>query len=450
MNRANVATVFLASAAVAALFFVYRDRPIVVPSEGAESMRAAASLLDHGALESLPREPYANFGLLLPVLLAGLAVIGFGPLDAFVLINSVVLVASFVIFAALARRVSGRSARLAVPLFCALAVHEYYFRQARLDALVSASGMLAILSVSSYAERFRRRDLVTAAVACAVATTVRYMGVVPMAPISLYVAHAISRRPERGRMLDALLFFGIGWGPIAAWLVRNVVVTGYVTGMSRTEWRSQSAGNGLGTHLAAIAKAPLFDFFGVRTMGVADVLSGATSPPHLSATWTLFVFAAISGLAALLVARRARSRAPTSTPDCVLDSSISRRSTRLVATWFAAYSVGLLALWTLANNDPLQTRYIAPCYGFAMLLAFRGVERLRSAPRSLAPALLLAALLAILVPNVDKALRLLGNSPEEALIRTRPYRMPDPWIPRGKDLWIESLTWEQVAAGPPP
>jgi hypothetical protein len=96
----------------------------------------------------------------------------------------------------------------------------------------------------------------------------------------------------------------------------------------------------------------------------------------------------------------------------------------------------------------MQTRYVGPLYGFAVLLAFRAAERLRGDPRSFAPPLVLAAALAILLPNVDKAMKLLSDSPGAALMRTRPYVAPDQWIPREKDLWIHSLTWEEVTAGP--
>jgi hypothetical protein len=186
-TRKTLAIALTATAAVLGLFLSYRHRPVVVPLEGAESLRAAASLLHHGHLDSNPQQPFAKFGVLYPLLLAALASTGLGPLEAMVLVNALVLVTSLLAFAALARRVTGRSALFAVPLFGGLAIHEYYFRQARLDAVVPAAGMLAILFASAYAERFRRRDLLATAAACAAATTVRYIGVIPLATVAVFV-----------------------------------------------------------------------------------------------------------------------------------------------------------------------------------------------------------------------------------------------------------------------
>jgi hypothetical protein len=428
-------------AAAAAHANAYADSHVLVSPQGRQCLRAAATLLETGALDVVPGRPFAWFGPAYPVALAGLAAAGLPPVAAVALLNASATIAVLLLFAALARRVAGRSRAAAVVLFAGLAAHPYMFRMARPDVLVVPACLLVILAAARWTETARRRDLAAAALGCAVATTARYMSIFPLAPIAAWLLHRVLARPGRGRFADAALFLLLGWGPVAAWLLRNRVRTGYLTGMSRTEWREAAASTDLATNLLGTAKTLVLDLFGVRSMGVVALVHGEAPVPHRAATLAVAAVAALALIAAVLVARRAPRAAARASRDPDLDSPGSTRLARLVAVWAATYVVAMVALWTWGNNDPIHTRYVAPLYGFLALLAFRAAERLRGTPGGrVARALLAVLALAILAPNVDKGLRLLGESPGDALIRVS--------LHGNGDLWMRGLSWDRLPTPP--
>jgi len=436
-RRGKIVLLAVAVLATVALAAAYADRHVLVSPQGRQCLRAAASLQETGALDVAPGRPFAYFPPLYPALLAGLAAAGLPPGAAVAAVNAVALVGGLLLFAAAARRMAGRTWIAATILFASLATHPYLFRMARPDALVAGASLLAILAGSRYADAHRRRDLLVAALACAVATTARYMAAFALLPIGGWILLRASCRPGRGRALDVAGFVAVAAGPLALWLLRNRARTGYLTGMSRTAWREAAESTDLGTNVAGTLKSVALDLGGVRAMGVRDLVYDVAALPHPAATWIVVGIVVLAGAAAAaLAARRPRAAEPrTEPPDAA-------RLARLVAAWSAAYVVAMIAVWTWANNDPIHTRYVAPLYGFGILLAARAAERARAVPGGRAVRALLAiAALAIAAVNVDKGRALWGESPSGALLRVRLH---------GDDLWVRGLEWDMFAPGSRP
>ncbi|HMB69208.1 MAG TPA: hypothetical protein VKU85_07840, partial [bacterium] len=99
------------------------------------------------------------------------------------------------------------------------------------------------------------------------------------------------------------------------------------------------------------------------------------------------------------------------------------------------HAAALLVLWTVGNNDPIHTRFVAPLYPGLVLLLFAGREAAaQRGIRTAAAALTAVAVLAGAV-NLDKSVLLLGDSPPDAVIKKT--------LHRPEDLWVRNLEWNR-------
>src|SRR5579859_3742544 len=85
--------------------------------------------------------------------------------------------------------------------------------------------LAGIAGTVHYLDTDRRSALIAAAAAIALASVTRYVGVV-LIVTGLAGIGGLSRKPRRGRMIDAALFTLIAGLPLAAWLLRNMTVAG--------------------------------------------------------------------------------------------------------------------------------------------------------------------------------------------------------------------------------
>jgi hypothetical protein len=182
------------------------------------------------------------------------------------------------------------------------------------------------------------------------------------------------------------------------------------------------------------------DFFGWRVMGLRSLVYGDAPLPYSAMTATLtWVAVALLSVLCVMGGRsyfaflRARMR-------CASDAG---RAAVLVAAHAGIYLVALIAIWTLGNNDPIHTRFTAPMYWCLVLGFFIAKEAWRDSPRRhfLAGAALAFGLL-VMVVNVDKSLALLGDSPNDHLIKKSLFQP--------SDLWLGGLSWQSLGDDLPP
>jgi hypothetical protein len=236
---------------------------------------------------------------------------------------------------------------------------------------------------------------------------------------------------------------------VALWLVRNRLVTGYVTGMSRTDFREAAERTGFADNVIAMGKALALDFFGWGAMGERRFLFEGAPVPHAGVTiaGAILGTAAAAGLVMLALrgerGRRADldegARNESVRPyESVRPGEEPRRAAALVVAFLAAHAIALIALWSIGNNDPIHTRYVAPIAWCIVALVALAIQQACGGPQrrsAIALAVVLAAV--VLIPNADKSRALWSPSPGENLIK-RTLRAPD-------DLWQRSLTWEEAA-----
>lgn len=435
-RRVKLFSILAAFSLALLLFVVYRDAYMHFSAQSRQCAVAARSLLDRGTLELHRGRPYAIYGPLYPVLLAGLGSLRVSLSDAIVVLNSAALSLSLLTFYWIARSVRFPHPLWITALYAALAINPYLFRMARSDGLFVALTMIAVFSLARFASSGRKADLFVAALAIALATTARYMGVFPLAPLCSYVFVKMRRPRHPKEWLVAAAFFFVAWIPISVWLLRNKILTGYFLGMSREAWNElASSANPLANFLD-ILRTMAFDLLGVRVMGVYQVITHGNFTPHRALTSALVIAVATllgMGLVVWLARRKTSPRA---------EAEEERKGVRdlleLVGVYVLLYVTAMVIIWSWGNNDAISTRYVAPMDWGIVILGAHLWFRLRSVRAArLLRAAMLATAMVVLVLNVDKSIRLFGNFPEEALIQKN--------IQQGTYVWIRNPTWEREA-----
>jgi hypothetical protein len=115
--------------------------------------------------------------------------------------------------------------------------------------------------------------------------------------------------------------------------------------------------------------------------------------------------------------------------------TVSFHAVVLVAGYVVLYTLVLIVVWSLSNNDPLHTRYVSPLYGYAIVLASLVASVATDGePRRLR---LLTALVFLLIvaPNLPKTARLLGHErPPRSLVTVQE-------LGGQGNAWVRDLEW---------
>jgi hypothetical protein len=412
-------------------YLILRDESIQMPHQGLQSVKAASSLIEGRGFEVSPSVPFAKFGPLLPALLALLSWSGMAVIPATYLIGCATFSATLFGIYALGRAAGIRSPWAAPTFYALLASNYYLLRTALADGIVIAASLFAMLGAIYLARRCSHLVLLGTALACAVASTARYMAAFTLLPV-VFLAMLLFREVGwRRRLIDLSVFGVVAAGPIGAWMIRNYLLTGFVTGISRSGYRIQAADTSLFPNILGLLKTILLDLYSYETLGLRQFLyweGGASFPVAVMATGL--------GAAALLLlvfwCRRRELKVFIKRE--VRERTCSGIAIVLIGSYAGVYLVTLVLLWTIGNNDPIHTRFVAPIYPYFVLLgfvAFAAISR-HGIPGWPGVALLTVALL-IVIPNAGKSLRLFGAFPGEKLIELRSYA--------GLYLWDSEVSW---------
>jgi hypothetical protein len=306
---------------------------------------------------------------------------------------------------------------------------------ARSDVLFVGAMMLTVFSLSQFARHGNKTHLLFAALGCILATTARYMGIFPLAPLWAYVFLKM-RWPRRlGDWTAAAGFTLLAWAPISLWLLRNKRITGFLVGMSRETWTELSSSANPLKNLYDILSTLAFDLLGVRVMGVYHVVSSGNFSPHRGVTNILlasFGAALFVGIIFLLVRRQHKVAVETSTTPPPEERTLFE----LIHLYVLFYVIAMVILWSWGNIDSISTRYVAPIDWAIVILGVAWWARLRNVrgAKPLRMALVSTGVL-IFAVNVDKSIRLFGAFPEEQLIQKA--------LAEGGYAWIRNPTWER-------
>jgi len=392
----------------------------MIPQQGHQYICTAASLVKGRGFEVIAGVPLGNYAPLYAMLLAPFALVGHAVVPALYLLNCLALTAGLLGFYWLARETDLPGAGAATAVFALWAVHYYLLRAARPDGLAIALTLLTLAMLLRYGRRQRIADLVPVIALGALAALCRYMTALTLLPVMAVGVTVLTAGPARRRLLRGGIVAVLAGLPMAAWVGRNLALTGYLFGMSRTAPRSMSAGSDLSTNVARLGKTLAIDLFATDALATVQVIEGTLAPSHKY--WIV---------AAALIAFSAIAFAAMRCPRDRLAAFVRRRALFGLLLYPAFYLVMLLMLWTLGKNDPIHTRYVAPLYPFLALAGLALASQLASDRLALG-ALALAAALA-LGPSCVKSARLLSERPDRKLLEVLGHNL---------DLWNAELPWE--------
>lgn len=371
---------------------------IGVSPDSVSYISAARNLLVGEGLVRFDGLQFVLWPPLFPALLALIGLPGIDPLLGSRLLNAAAFGLSVPVAALLLRRCLQSRALAAIGTVAVLSAPPllYVATKAWTEPVFVLLALSLALFLSRWLETARPRDLVLAVVAAALLPLDRYIGaaLVPVAALAVLLWRP---GPWRGRVRPALLLLGVPLVALGAWLLRNHLVAGAVTG--------QRIAPSLGF-------APSLEL----------TLHGIAGPFLLPLP--LFGLVALAALALPFV-RPSRPATP-------------RRLAVLVAL---AYVGGLLLAAATTAIDGLDSRMTAVLYPFLVVLFLSCFEDLAARLRSRPVRLLLAALAGfwlILQANRSLALvrdwRSLGaggyslaewqDSPTAAWLRENPVEPP--------------------------
>ena len=300
--------------------------------------------------------PYTLWPPLYPLLLAAA---GFGVLDPLPVVgplNAGLLgLTVFVVGRYLRRRLESRFLAVWAPVVLALSLPLTELAWWGLsETLFVLLATLALIGADDFLREGRRSSSALAAVSASLALLTRYLGIGVVAVTALAVLFRTedSRRTRARRFLLVGL---VGVGPTAPWLLRNLRLTGEVTG------GQPPAAGGLQPDL------------------LSDLLGGLAS-------WTRFEWHSpallptllLAALVAVLAARREAVRGPTG--DRAADRGSRWQPAALFGGFALAHAVALAASGTLAGID-FQARYLDVAYPAFVVAAVCALDRLLASER---------------------------------------------------------------------
>ena len=432
----------IAGAAFLVVLFVWLYRaPMLLSHQGIQSLLTAQSLNAGRGFMVTSEIPFAKFGPLYPLCLAFLGRLGFGITPSVYLINCASFAGALLGLFALCRSLNLRRPVVVVALYAVLGANYYLVRSARPDLLFVCAATLTLAALASYVQRRTLTTLLLAAVFASIAATGRYMAVLALLPMIL-VALWLVDGSWRNRFRDLTIFGLVAAGPVLLWIARNYRVTGFLSGMSRTKVRHFGRGElGFGEQLEGLISTVWIDLFSPDAIGLIPAIYGNQGINYEAAV----IVAGLLASAALSVVVWSRRRQILT----FFSGQKHRRTSAnaasvLLASYVVSYTVVLLLVWTLSNNDPIHTRYVSPLYGLAIALVARVVEAaIDGGPRRLRFLPLLSVLL-VVAPNLPKAVRLLSHEqPPRSLATVQEVG------PRGT-AWVDDLDWDRLDRIRPP
>lgn len=277
--------------------------------------------------------------------------------------------------------------------FLALAHFDLFnLYQPTAESLVLPLNLLLVLLLVRHQRAPGTASAVAIGLCVAAQLTARYSGLFFALPLAL--AHTFTAPGERARRLwHTALVAVAGTLPLALWMTRAYLATGYWTGADRSFARHMPEAVAYWRELAGfwgsarlVPKTIFIDFFSLRQGASLAVVTQPYS--------TNLVELALALAAASLALMAARSAARAT-------SDALRAPWAVSGQLLALYLLGTPVVWGLGNNDPVHSRFLWPVYPMIVLLAGHAAAVLRTSRP--ARAMLLGLWVALLLVHARRS-----------------------------------------------
>jgi len=296
--------------------------------------------------------------------------------DAIPVFQEIIYFCLLAVFALIAFRCLSLPYAFAALLF-AVSMEAFHVR----FAIIQAEGMFTLAALAHmwfsirYAEKQSTANLVGIGVCLAVICLTRYIGVlwlVPLTGLQMLLVHRQDLKAFFTRSTVAML---IGLPLISLYILNQYLKTGYLTGIDRfyTRFPHQE-------HWYTSLWANLLDTAGtfISDISLLYIDRYAALPPVGAARealfWILALPVAVLVLGGLWLAL---TRLLPDAGKALLNGNAKPADVTFLysALYFFSYLLTLLFIWTVGNNDPINSRFLLPAYPFLILLITGSIER---------------------------------------------------------------------------
>ncbi len=222
------------------------------------------------------------------------------------------------------------------------------------EPLFNLAILAALAALSTYLGSGRPRHLAWTIAATAVATLVRYPGVV-MIPVAVTCVLVLGQGTLRRRIIHGSFYSLFASAPLALWLVRNILVTGTLAG------RREASATTLAMSLDQAAGT-------FNSWVLPRSLTGLTeTSPWLAGGGTVLMAAVGAALVMAAAVRFAKDN---------VDRRRFGRQVLPLVLFLAGYFLFMLISATSTAIDPLHNRILSPLYLPGLLAVFLAIDRL--------------------------------------------------------------------------
>ena len=282
-----------------------------------------------------------------------------------------------------------------LPLFYSLCAFNYYnLAQYTSESIVIPLSLLVLLFLAAYLRRKSFLTILALSLCCSLLFVSRYQSMLWLSPIIVLHLVLTAGAKRKTILLHMLCFITIALGPVSIILQRNYQATGYLTGMDRLNWAARELPGSVGYYAASTGfqdnvlltfKTLFLDFISPFQYATHE----ANRSPHpisgLEIAGTILLVLAV-GMIAMTMARYLKCHG--SLINVFRTGYDAAPLAFLAVEFFLGYILVTILVWTIVNNDPINTRFLYPSYIYLIISMFSGyafvkTEKTMSASRFL-------------------------------------------------------------------
>lgn len=337
----------LGLAAAALVFYITSRYGIGLAPDSANYVSAARSLAAGRGLLCFDGTPFTSWPPLYPAVLAVFRLLGVDVVAGARVLGALVFGATVFLSVRLSRTVLASAALVVIGGLFVLFSNTLQSLSAMLlsDAAFSLLALLFLAAVAGLLANRTTRSLVACCVLAALLCLLRYIGLAFVLSAILALLFLPRGWSFRRRLVPAAALLGSSLLPLAAWMLRNYLLTSTLTGE--------------------------------RTAGTLSLVRNATTVlnvvrhwflPSVGAGWTAWLVLALFAAALVLLLVLAwRGTGPAPSPGAAL--------VRLSLVSSGVYLAALLAASSSVAFDEISARLLAPLYVPCVLLLLAGLDR---------------------------------------------------------------------------
>ena len=291
----------------------------------------------------------------------------------FPVVNLLLFLSTLLLIAVLASKyIPGVPMAYPLLLYAAAAFNYYNMRQFTSEHLMIPLSLAGFYCMVRYIKERNLANLLILSVAVGLLFPVRYFAVVWIFPIIAYKIVCHPGGTVKDRVNHFIIFCFTSLYLVSIWMFHMYIVHESITGAHR--FAKPKTLTGFGTNVFFTLKTLFLDFVSPHTIASHKVVNSPYRFTGIEIAVILLLIIVPAAALVIAVKQYRENRRPSSNHKGNIFSKLKELSFQSVRfmffEYFITYIIITIAIWTIANNDPLYTRFLYPSYVFLILAAF--------------------------------------------------------------------------------